>query len=378
MKIEQEANRIQQGIELQEGPLLKAGLFKTPGGDHLLLVIHHLVVDGVSWRILLEDLSTGYQQAQKGEEITFPAKTDSFQYWSQKLLKYTRSKEVLKELEYWKEVASVGMEPLPTDHTVGPGKKKIKDNETSRFQLTGTETRQLLTQMHRVYNTEINDILLTALALAINEWAGLEKIRINLEGHGRESLIETFDVSRTVGWFTSHFPVVLDVKKTYPLSYKIKKVKETLRRIPHRGAGYGVLKYLVPAEKKQGFPFNIEPEINFNYLGQFQEIENSSDTIFHISPMKMGETMNPELQEVYTLDINGMLVQGKLTVSVTYNKYQYETDTIAKLMDCLRANLLDIIRHCINKDQKELTPSDVGDEALSIEELNEIEEMIQV
>jgi non-ribosomal peptide synthase protein (TIGR01720 family) len=377
-EIEAGANRIQRSIDLENGPLLKAGLFKTPGNDHLLLVIHHLVVDGVSWRILLEDLSAGYRQAERGEEILFQDKTDSFRFWAQKLSEYVDTREALKELAYWKEIEMEEIKQLPGDHSIERERRKMKNNETLRFRLTEVETGHFLKEVHRVYNTEVNDILVTALGTAFQQWAGVERIAVNLEGHGREPLVEGVDVSRTVGWFTSHFPVVLDIKEVDPISYKIKKVKETLRRIPNRGAGYGILKYLTPEDKREGVPFNIEPGINFNYLGQFNDETGTNDAVFRFSPMNMGDIMSPESEEVYTFDISGMVVEDRLTLSISYNTYEYDKTTVESLLNLYRKNLLDIIEHCTAKEGKEITPSDVGDEELTLEELSEIEEMIHI
>jgi amino acid adenylation domain-containing protein/non-ribosomal peptide synthase protein (TIGR01720 family) len=376
-EIESRANRVQQGMNLREGPLVKAALFKTNQGDHLLLTVHHLVVDGVSWRILLEDLSTGYGQVKRGEDIRFPEKTDSFQYWSRQLKEYAGSKEAARETASWKEMETMQLAALPRDHAVGKKMKTIKNNETLRLQLGKAETGLLLKEVHRVYNTEINDILLTALGMAVSQWAGTRHAAVNLEGHGREPIIEGIDVNRTVGWFTSHYPVVMDMRESDPLSYKLKRVKEMLRRIPNKGAGYGILKYLAPEEIKDD-AFRVQPEINFNYLGQFGGETGSHEAIFQFSPMPVGDIMSPRCEEVYTFNVSGMAADGRLTLSIAYNKFEYEKTTVETLLECFRANLLAIIDHCTAKEEKELTPSDVGDEELSIEELNEIEEMIHL
>jgi non-ribosomal peptide synthase protein (TIGR01720 family) len=172
------------------------------------------------------------------------------------------------------------------------------------------------------------------------------------------------------------------MKKTDSLSYKIKKVKETLRRIPHKGAGYGILRYLMPEDKKQGIPFKMQPEINFNYLGQLgfsrETGPNTNDAVFNISPLEMGDNMSPELEAVYTFNISGAVQENKLMIMVSYNKYQYEPNTIERLLKYYHTRLLEIIHLCITREERELTPSDVGDEDLSIEELSEIQEMIQL
>ncbi|MCP4157998.1 MAG: amino acid adenylation domain-containing protein, partial [bacterium] len=210
-KIAMESTRIQAGINLQTGPLVKLGLFKTTTGDHLLIVIHHLVVDGISWRILLEDIQTCLKQAHQGEPLLLPDKTDSFKYWSEKMTQYAAGKygkKLFKEREYWETVEKTEIKPLPVDREIGKDKQQRKYCDNVTINLDKTETENLLKKVNRAYSTEINDILLTALAMALKEWNQMEKILINLEGHGRETIIEDVDINRTVGWFTSQYPVL--------------------------------------------------------------------------------------------------------------------------------------------------------------------------
>ncbi|MFC2146129.1 amino acid adenylation domain-containing protein, partial [Acidobacteriota bacterium] len=250
-KLKAESFRIHSSINLQTGPLVKLGLFKGTAGDHLLVVIHHLVVDGICWRILLEDFESGYQQAAQYKEITFQEKTTSFKHWSQKLNQYAESKILLKELPYWQAAAETGVKHLPVDHVINREERKFKFHDMVPMILPGEKTRQLLTKVNRAYNTEINDILLAALGLAIKRWTGMDKVGINLEGHGREMIIENMDITRTVGWFTTQYPVILDMEKSDDLSFYIRNVKEILRGIPNKGIGYGILKYLTPLQNRE-------------------------------------------------------------------------------------------------------------------------------
>jgi len=314
--IEKRANRIQREIDLFTGPLMKVGLFKTDTGDHLLIVIHHLVVDGMSWRILLEDFTTGYRQSENGEDILLPEKTDSFKHWSEKLREYSESKEALKELEYWKGIEEIKVKSLLTDTGAKKVNKKRIYTDTIRFDLGKNETTDLLNLVNRAYGTNINDILLCALGMAIQDWKGLNKVLINLEGHGREDIIEGIDTSRTVGWFTTMYPVVLDMNQSKDISYLIKSVKETLRQIPKRGIGYGILRYLTSEERREGYGFEIEPEINFNYLGEFGQEKGLEFT--RISDLSTGENISPESEFKYALDINAVVMGGRFSLSFTY------------------------------------------------------------
>ncbi|UCH92860.1 MAG: AMP-binding protein [Candidatus Aminicenantes bacterium] len=370
--IEEKCNQLQRSMDLKgEGALLRLGLFKTGtiNGDYLLIAIHHLVVDGVSWRILLEDLSIGYSQLENGEEVRFQDKTHSFQYWAHKLKEYSYSDKALQELEYWKGIEAAVTEPLPKDLEPGKEKKKNRYCETINMNLGKEETRKLLKEVNQAFNTEINDILLTALGLALNQWAGLEKVLVNLEGHGREPIVEEVNISRTIGWYTTQFPVILDITTGENLAHQIKSIKETLRQIPNKGIGYGILRYLTPQDKKQGICFEIEPGIRFNYLGQLGGEINRGPEVFKISAMKRGDDISPQAESPYTLDINGAILGEQLGLSITYNKEAYHNHRVEKLLDYYKANLVKIIEYCTAAEETEKTVSDFDAVDLDAEEV---------
>ncbi len=387
-----EVDRVQQGIDLKTGPLMKTVLFKTSQGDHLLMVIHHLVVDGVSWRILLEDLAAGYTRAIRGEEIKFPEKTDSFRHWARELTGYARNdsenkgRGVLNELEYWQAVHDemAQAEPLPANRETGRNLQKNKFLETLEVILEQEDTECLLRKANWTYNTEINDILLTGLGLALREWVGVEKVCINLEGHGREPVIEGVDISRTVGWFTAQYPVVLDMQRFQDLSYAVKNVKETLRRVPNKGINYGILKYLVsilpPAargsfEKPPLDPAKLftksDPDVSFNYLGQVDLVPEDRD-LFGFSWINSGQNVSPEWENRYALDINGILKNGRLYLSIGFNKYRFRKEQVRELAERYKFHLVQVIRHCAAREKKELTPSDLGYNKISLEDFSMI------
>ncbi|MDQ1349923.1 MAG: hypothetical protein QG657_224, partial [Acidobacteriota bacterium] len=365
-EIEKEAERIQASIDLESGPLVHLGLFRTGKGDHLLMLIHHLVIDGVSWRILLEDFATGYRRALKGESVKFQAKTDSYKEWARGLTEYAGSELLLKELEYWKRI--VPGDSLPKDMEISEEEKREKNYEIIELQFNEGETGKLLRRVHRAYGTEINDILLAGLVSALREWWGIEKVLINLEGHGREELLENIDISRTVGWFTSQYPVLLKLSRPGNLDYLLKEVKETLRRIPRRGIGYGILKYLTAADKKGTFPSTLEAEINFNYLGEFGFGMNND--IFQVSELKTGYSLSPEMEKRTVLDISGLTVGGQLTLFISYNRRQYRRETIEGLAAVFRSKLSALIEYCAAREVKTLTPSDLTYSEFTIDELD--------
>lgn len=362
------ANKLQSSLDLQNGPLLKAEQYRTEAGDHLLIAVHHLVVDGVSWRILLEDFASGYMQAEKEESLVFPQKTNSFKDWAEELAAFSQSAHLLQQAEYWSQIAAEQVSPLPKDCKTE--QRIVKDTSSVLCELTEEDTKHLLTDVHQPYGTEINDILLSALGLTMKEWTKGAKIGINLEGHGREDIIPNVNISRTVGWFTAQYPVVLDISDA-DASAVIKTVKENLRRIPDKGVGYGILRYFTETAETKGFT----PEISFNYLGQFDS-EVKTD-FFEPSAFDMGRQVSGESEALYALSFSGMIRNGRFVLSCSYNEKEFERATVEEQMERFKENLLMLIRHCTEKEDKEFTPSDFSAEDLEMDEMGDIFDMLE-
>ena len=362
--IEEKATELHKSIILKED-LIKVALFKTNNGTHMLWVIHHLIIDGVSWRILLEDFTTAYKQSLQGDKIQLPSKTDSFKYWIEKQNEYSQNKKFLKEIQYWKLFESKKLDIIPKDNEV-PAEEKIGRNLIScPVTLNKELTNELLKKSNRAYNTEINDLLLSALCMALYEWRGLKNIMINLEGHGREDIYSDIDISRTVGWFTSQFPVYFNIGKNLEISGFIKQVKEVLRRLPNKGIGYGMLKYMAREKNTDGLVFNQRPEISFNYLGEFTN-DFVKNEVFTISDMPQGKAISENRETLYSLDINGMVSDGELKLDFAFNKFEHESESIQDLCLLYKKNLVEIIEHCISIKKPVRTPSDFGVNNLSL------------
>jgi amino acid adenylation domain-containing protein len=239
---ERHCERIQSSFDLSAGPLFKAALFHRPDGDYLLLVCHHLIIDGVSWRILFEDICQLYEQYQAGLSLQLPQKSDSFKYWQQQQLAFAGSAALQQERNYWSGLATVPVTPLRLD--IPDGSNLVGDAGNAFFVLDKTATQQLTTQCYQAYRTEINDILLTCLGLSMQEVLGQQQLLVNMEGHGREEIGGDVSVARTVGWFTTIYPVLIDMRYGQDAVRQLISVKETLHRIPNKGIGYGILRYL--------------------------------------------------------------------------------------------------------------------------------------
>ncbi len=358
--IESTSSQLQASLNFNSGPLLQVALFHlgTQKPSRLLLVIHHLAVDGVSWRILLEDLQTAYQQLESGKPIQLPPKTTSFKHWAEKLTEYAQSPAAKKELTYWSNISTPKITPLPVDCKGGANTQG--STRIVNVYLNEKETRALLQEIHKAYHTQINDILLTALVQVLATWSGSNSVIINLEGHGREEILPDVDLSRTVGWFTSIFPVLLELKATENLGDTIKFIKAQLRAIPNRGIGYGVLRYLSgDAEITSQLSSIPQSEVSFNYLGQF-DWGMQSDSFIKLASESVGSGHSQLGQRNHLLEINGLVVENQLQLEWTYSENFHTHATIESLAQDFAANLRTLIAHCLSADAEGYTP-DVSD-----------------
>ncbi len=381
--IKRRVAELQRNMDLENGPLVQAGLLRSEAEDYLFLTVHHLAVDGISWRILLEDLASAYEQAASGQEIKLPPKTMSFKTYTEQLADYAESRQLLQQAEYWREIEHYETESLPyeqADLSQTPAKKR----NTVSFTLTESETDALLKDVHSAYNTDTQDVLLASAVLAIQKWSPRHALKIALEGHGRQSEQAGADISRTVGWFTSIYPVLFRSGAYEPLEeYEIrtlKTVKDTLRRIPDKGNGYGVLKYLTPP-KLAGMTFGKAPEISFNYLGQFDApggnpAETEQPDAFQFSPLGGGDDVTDTWKREQSLEISAIAAKGRMTVSISYETERFRQDTIERLSESCRYYLLKLSEHCLGKTDTEKTVSDFDDRELTEEALQDIADLL--
>lgn len=353
--IEAATTQLQNSLNLSHGPLLRVALFDlgkyNPG--RLLLVIHHLAVDGLSWRILLEDLETVYQQLSQGKAIQLPPKTTSFKRWSESLHEYAHSGACDPELSYWFSMHCPSQLPIDSNE----GANTVASAQIVSVSLTAEETQVLLQEVPAVYHTRINEVLLTALVQSFSQWTGTCSLLVDLESHGREAIIADVDLSRTVGWFTSIFPVHLVGNSTEP-GKVLKAIKEQLRKVPHGGIGYGILRYLSPdkrvSEQLRSLP---QPEVVFNYLGQFdQSLADSS--LFKLAAQASSGHRSPQALRSHLLEINGAVIGGNLRLDWTYSKALHQQITIERLAQGFLKALRSLLVHCQSPDAGGYTPAD--------------------
>jgi non-ribosomal peptide synthase protein (TIGR01720 family) len=367
--IEAEATRLQASLDLDEGPLVRAALFDL-GADEpgrLLLVSHHLAVDIVSWQVLLDDLQTVYRQLSRGEPVQLPPKTTAFKQWAERLEAYAQSSALDVELDYWLSEARRDVRPLPVDH---PGSSNTKaDARTVSRSLSREETTALLQEIPEAYRTQIDDVLLTALVEAFGGWTGQRSLLVDVEGHGREDLFDDVDTSRTVGWFTTISPLLLDASGAAGPADALKQVKEQLRRVPQRGIGYGVLRYLSPdADRVRRLRVLPQAEVAFNYLGRFDRLlpENA---LFALASESPGPLHSVRGQRPYLLEIIGLVGDGQLHIEWTYAEQIHRRSTVEGLADRYMDALRSLIAQSRSAEVGGYTPSDFPDVDLDQDEL---------
>jgi len=344
----------QRSLDLERGPLVRALLVDGPQGQQrLLIAIHHLVVDGVSWRVLLEDLQNVYRQLSDGQSVSLPAKTSALRDWAARLQAYAGSESLREELSLWQDRLAGPDAVLPVTHP--HGSRRNRDADTVSVRLDAEHTRQLLQQAPSAYRTQVNDLLLTALARVLCRWSGHGAALIQLEGHGRESLFDDIDLTRSVGWFTSAYPLRLTPQTGQGDS--IKAIKEQLRAVPHKGLGYGVLRYLADDLCKQSMAALPSAQITFNYLGQFDQ-SFGADALFHPLDESAGLAHDPDAPLPNELSVDSQVYGGELVLRWTFSRERHDPQAIQDLAQAYLAELQALVAHCLEDNAGGLTPSD--------------------
>jgi non-ribosomal peptide synthase protein (TIGR01720 family) len=232
--------------------------------------------------------------------------------------------------------------------------------------LTEEETQQLLREAPEAYQTQINDLLLTAFAQAFGDLTGSDVTLVDLEGHGREELFDDVDLTRTVGWFTTVFPVVLALAKaSASAGAAIKSVKEQLRAVPARGLGHGVLRYLRAGEAVSADLAALpQAEVSFNYLGQLDQALPEASP-FRWARESSGPTHSPRAARRYLIDLNVSVAKGVLTVRFLYSEARHERESVERLAARYVDDLRGLIAHCLSPEAGGYTPSDFQQEDLT-------------
>lgn len=353
-----QASQIQSRLDLSVPPLMSVAGFHL-GRDRpgrLLVVCHHLIIDGISWGIWLEDFYRAYQQLESGKTVQLPAKTTSFQEWAERLTDYARTETAKAEFSYWLANGTQSVSPLPKDDDNGPN--TVASARTVSVSLDAAATQSALEKVAVRDRTQLNDLLLSAVLHTFGQWTGETKLRLELEGHGRETLFEGVDLSRTIGWFTARFPVVFTLERgERPSRSTLKSVKAQRQRIPNQGIGYGILRYL------SGNPEIIaalkalpSPEVSFNYLGRYDLLLPQSDA-FHLARESRGAERSLRGTRTQAIAIDAIVLDGQLHVHWTYSENLHHRSTIETLAQNFIATLKELIAQCLAPGDSD-TPAD--------------------
>ncbi len=391
-----EIEAAQRSLDIFAGPLLRVVYcrLRPTGGnegatDRLLLVVHHLAIDTISWRILLEDLLTAYTQAATGAAIRLAASTAAFSTWAARLAELVDSAALRHDLPYWQRLAAVPSS-LPLDSAEDPVQaNREQDGETVTVALNADETRALLDAGRAAYGLEPLEMLLTALAQTLAAWTGHRSVLVDVESHGRRPLFDDLDVSRTVGWFTALFPLALELPaggqnaaggrngSHSPLAAALLAVKEQVRGVPRHGLSYGLLRYLAAddpaiAEAMHRLP---RPAISFNYLGDATSFDASQAAALgsvRVAAEAPGMVRSPHTPRPHLLEATASVRADALQVQWTFSRRLHRATTIEALARSFLNHLRALITHCLNAETVGYSPADFPEANLDQEQLERL------
>ncbi len=368
-------NYLNENLDISQGRLCAAALFNSNNRPpKLTLVIHQLIVDGLSWPIVLEDLATAYKQTLAGQPVDLPNKTTSFKKWSSLLRGYHQSKNIQQETTYWRHSLDSPVAELPVDFS-GIDVVREDSTDTLTISLSQTQTSQLLNDVSRVYRITVHEVLVSAFAMTLAQWTRNRCVRFNLEGHGREPIFSGVDVSRTVGWFTSIYPVTVSLPEDDGLSSLLSSVKDQLRRIPHHGIGYGILRHLSPdPEVRKALSRGI-PQVVFNYLGRGDLISPENSLIQHGGPIALSR--DPKSVRPHLIEVSALLSANSLRIDFSFSRSVHSEATIRHLAEDFRSKLAVIIDHCLASGASEASPSDFPLAKLSKDKLEKLSKLLK-
>ncbi len=371
----------QKHFDIHTGPLLRIVMMRCTQENQyrLFLVAHHLIVDAVSWRIILSDLELMSQQLEEGLALELGSKTVSLQQWGTSIKEFSQSEELLSEHEYWTNSLSKPIIPLPIDYQQQDCGSAMS-NKSINFEINANLTRKLLQKSNKVYHTTINELLLSAVSIGIKKWdPNQQAIRLIIEGHGRSDVMGDYDLSNTVGWFTNFYPLVLDCEDRN-IENIILKTKEQFRAVPNSGFGYGLLKYICPeSESIMRIKHLSEQPVHmaFNYLGQLDQVL-SEKSAFSIAAEHAGSEMSDEIRRLYPLELNSMIINEQMRLSLGFSSELFDDKHVSELAEKIKQSLIDVINQCENASKGSYSPSDFPLANVSQSNINQWQEKYPV
>ncbi len=344
---------IQSGIDMASA-LIRAALIHGRDRDYFCIAAHHLVIDGISWRIILADLESAFAQARENKAIRLPGKTSTYQDYARAVHVWCDSYRLGLEIPYWKRVQKKLL-ALPTsmglDHSRQFGHVEVA--------MDAGDTARFLHTRYGAFNLEINDVLLTAVCRSFRESQKTDSLSVQMEGHGREYIGEGLLTDRTVGWFTSIYPVIFE-NLNGDLEHDLKTVKETLHRIPNKGVGYNILR-LIEGKEEVDFPTDRVARIGFNYLGEMDAEASAEGAYFDSADIPTGPDFSPKNVFGPDLSINCLVQKGQFCLALDYNQALYSAQTARELADGILSQLVSIRKYLSVCSGPMTTASDLGE-----------------
>ncbi|UNO41481.1 non-ribosomal peptide synthetase [Streptomyces sp. MST-110588] len=328
--VDEAVRAAQSSLDLERGPVARCVLFDggTVHPSRLLLAVHHLVTDAVSLRILLEDIGYAYEQASAGEAIRPEPVPATFTQWARRLHDHATGGGFDAELPYWEEVMKKNSAVLPVD---APGANTVSSEAEWEVQLDEAETEALLRSAPAAHRVRTEDILLTALGATLSAWADTDGITVDLEGHGRDDMFDDLDLTRTVGWFTTIYPVHLAVPRGQAPRARVKAVGRALRGVPGSGLGYGALRHLAEASSLAGA---TAPQVIFNYLGRFDVASGDGPQAGPFrAALPVAGQQGEEGERSHLLDITGVVSDTRFRLVLRYSRAVHHEKTVADLAE---------------------------------------------
>jgi non-ribosomal peptide synthase protein (TIGR01720 family) len=377
-EIEKQRSRLINQLDIHKGQVIGVSNIRNENDNrfYLLIVINKLLIDGVSWWLLLSDLTKCCKQLSLQQDVLLPEKSCSVIQWSEALTAYTDSKDIAVAQQYWTQQFS----PQTDSNTLTLG----QNNASYRVKLSEQETNQLSHAVPAAFNVQVPDVLLAAL-VQCKQWfiensiANVDdQLLVDIEGHGREDIGKGIDAIRTVGCFSSIYPISFTA--TAPdISQTIRTTKEQLRHVPKRGFDYGVLRYLLDSpnienDSQNSIAKNLssQPQANvlFNYLGQWEKTLEADSPFSIVHPISSHLAENSS--NSYALEISMMIFDKQLQVNLTYDTQAFSSTAIDTFAKQYKQTLSDFIQHCLQEQGNGLTPSDFPSANIGQDDLEDL------
>ena len=354
-EIQRFGNEIVSTIDIEKGPLVKVIKYSCHTDDYILFAIHHLVVDAYSWRILMGDIYEGYTLRVMGKNVSLPGKTMSYKKWSEKIKEYTDTISFDKDVIKWKEVIK-----YDTPLFIEPDERKGMNSIVKR--LDASIVSSIEEKICKVFNADMQDVLLTTFSRAIAKMTGVKEFLVNVEAHGRDELFPEINVGRTVGWFTAIYPV--NVRTSADFSDDLIRTKDNLRKIPQNKQSYGAAIYVSNDDSMR-----CAPSVCFNYLGDLKQESYENFEIIDIC--EISDSSDRNISE-YAIECNCSIINDELKIGFDYQPTIVDESYIEDLLETMKA---DVLKYFSDNNQDVIkfvvTASDY-DEDLDADALEEI------